>query len=385
MLRNEMHVGAGIRKPMADCTIDDLRFCVDERGQTVNRIEEQMSNLRALIDMMVQRGARTVSDLPEQQQWKTMTLAQPSKPGHRVHDTQRDFAGPTNTPPATSLLTPKEVAPAGPGHPPATSPLPPNRRAPAGPILADPMLGLFADVVDDLETVRIANQNRLRQLCDDTEHGHGLTVDHPQVRILADLVASLEASEHQAVLALKRAMRAHPLGPWVKNTPGVGEKQAARLIAAIRDPYWNDLHGRPRTVSELWSYCGFSVVHTGDHRVVDPQEVNVAGVAPRRARGTKATWNQNARMRAYLVAVSCVKVAQSPYRDVYDTGRIKYAESVHAAACVRCGPSGHPAALGTPLSLGHQHARAMRLMCKEILRDLWREAARIHQATDTTN
>lgn len=71
MLHNEMHVGAGVRKPMADCTVDDLRFCIDERGQTINRIEEQIANLRALIDMMVQRGARTVADLPEQQQWKT--------------------------------------------------------------------------------------------------------------------------------------------------------------------------------------------------------------------------------------------------------------------------------------------------------------------------
>jgi hypothetical protein len=289
-----------------------------------------------------------------------MTAAVADWTGHRVHDTQRDFAGPT-TPPATNLPTPKEVAP-------------------AGPILADPGLGMLADTVDSLEHVRIENENRLRQLCDSGEHGHGLTVDHPQVRILAGIVADLEVSEHQAVLALKRAMRAHPLGPWVKNTPGVGEKQAARLLGAIRDPYWNDLHQRPRTVSELWSYCGFSVVHTGDHSAVGSQEVNVAGVAPRRARGAKATWNQSARKRAYLVAVSCIKVSHSPYRDVYDSARLKYADAVHAVPCHRCGPAGHPAAAGTPLSLGHQHGRAVRLMCKEILRDLWREAARIHEA-----
>jgi hypothetical protein len=31
-------------------------------------------------------------------------------------------------------------------------------------------------------------------------------------------------------------MRAHPLGPWVKRTTGVGEKTGARLLAAIGDP-----------------------------------------------------------------------------------------------------------------------------------------------------
>lgn len=316
---------------------------------------------------------------------RCIAAEEPSKPGHSVHDTQRDAAGPTNTPPATNLPTPKEVAPAGPNFLQAKAESETNPYTPARPILADPGLGMLADTVDSLEHVRIENENRLRQLCDTGENGHGLTVDHPQVRILADIVTGLEVSEHQAVLALKRAMRAHPLGPWVKNTPGVGEKQAARLLGAIRDPYWNDLHHRPRTVSELWAYCGFHVVHTGDHPAVGSQEVNVAGVAPRRARGAKATWNQSARKRAYLVAVSCIKVAHSPYRDVYDDARLKYTDAVHAVPCHRCGPAGHPAAAGTPLSLGHQHGRAVRLMCKEILRDLWREAARIHQATDTTN
>jgi hypothetical protein len=69
----------------------------------------------------------------------------------------------------------------------------------------------------------------------------------------------------------------------------------------------------------------------------------------------------------------------SPYRETYDKTRVKYAEAVHEAPCTRCGPKGHPAAIGTPLSAGHQHARAMRAMSKEILRDLWREARRLHE------
>jgi hypothetical protein len=252
------------------------------------------------------------------------------------------------------------------------------KQPPLGPILADPVLGLFADILDDLESVRIANANRLRQLTDTSEHGHGLSLHSQEVKRLASLVATLEESEHQAVLNLQRAMRAHPLGAWVKQTRGVGEKQAARLLAAIRDPYWNDLHQRPRIVSELWAYCGLHVVHLGGQEASAPHVDGAAGVAPTRRRGQKANWNNQARQRVWLIAASCIKCADSPYRDVYDAERAKYADAVHAAPCPRCGPAGKPAQPGSPLSAGHQHGRAMRRMCKEILRDLWREAARIH-------
>jgi hypothetical protein len=247
-----------------------------------------------------------------------------------------------------------------------------------GPFLADPVLGIFADMVDELESARIANANRLRQLTDTSDLGHGLSLAHPHVTRLAGLVEDLEHAEHQAVLSLQRAMREHPLGAWVKATAGVGEKQGARLLATIRDPYWNDLHHRPRLVSELWAFCGFHTVRAGDQVVGETQDVHVARVAPFNRRGQKSNWNAAARQRVWLIAGSCVKVTQSPYRDVYDQERVKYADAIHQAPCVRCGPAGKPAAAGTPLSLGHQHGRAIRRMCKEILRDLWREAARIH-------
>jgi hypothetical protein len=107
----------------------------------------------------------------------------------------------------------------------------------------------------------------------------------------------------------------------------------------------------------------------------------VVGVAPRRARGQKANWSTRAKTRVFLIAESCIKQARSPYRPVYEAGREQYVDSIHAVDCVRCGPSGKPAKAGTPLSAGHQHARAMRLVMKAILRDLWREAKRIHEST----
>lgn len=283
---------------------------------------------------------------------------------------------------------------------------PPNE---AAPVLADPLLTLAADVLDDLEAVRIANENRLRQLtrieadADGKERGFGLPLDHPDVARLAALVDALVKAEHNAQLNLERMMRRHPLGPWVKATRGVGEKQAARLLAAIGDPYWNTLHNRPRTVSELWAYAGYHVLRTGqgaadsqtrnagsgstggnlDQRSGEPQRASV-GVAATRVRGQRANWSATAKMRAHLVAVSIVK-AGGPYREVYDAARAKYEDAVHHVECRRCGPSGEPAQPGSPLSAGHQHARALRAVAKAVLRDLWREAKRLHETAPPPN
>lgn len=259
--------------------------------------------------------------------------------------------------------------------------------APLGPILADPLLGMAADVLDDLERVRIANENRLRAFItpadvvdsDGVARGFGLTLDHPDMARLAALVDDLKAAEHRAILNLQRAMRKHPLGQWVKDAPGVGEKQAARLLAVVRDPFWNDLHGRPRTVSELWAYCGLHVLHPGSHQLADTHDATAAGVAPRRQRGQRSNWNEDARKRAWLIAASCVKQpAGTRYRQVYDDTRVKYADAVHASECIRCGPSGKPALAGSPLSAGHQHARALRAIAKAVLKDLWRTSADLH-------
>lgn len=243
------------------------------------------------------------------------------------------------------------------------------------PGLVDPLLILAAQALDDLESTRIANENRLRSLRD----VYGLAGSTQEAEA-AGLVDGLAALEHQATLSLQRALRRHPLGPWVKRTVGVGEKQGARLLAAIGDPYWNSLHDRPRLVSELWAYCGYHVLRAGGDsaQARSDTQCSGAGVAPARARGQRANWNAEAKSRVWLIAGSCIKQATSPYRPVYDEGRERYADAVHQAECRRCGPSGHPAGVGTPLSPGHQHARAIRLVSKAILRDLWIEARDLH-------
>lgn len=279
-------------------------------------------------------------------------------------------------------------------------------RLPTRPIarpLLDPTLLIAAEIVDDLEKTRVANENRLRQLtrdvedADGEERGFGLTEDHPAVARVAAIVEGLGRLEHEAVLNVQRAMRQHPLGPWVKAQRGIGEKQAARLLVAIGDPYYNSLHDRPRTVSELWAYCGFHVL-PASHRPLDTQgssasgapssggdpghargddHIRTAGVAPRRTRGQKSNWSEDARKRAWLIANSVVK-AGGPYREIYDATKVKYADAVHTSPCVRCGPKGKPAPEGSALSKAHIHARGLRAISKAVLKDLWIESRRLH-------
>ncbi|GGF38803.1 hypothetical protein GCM10007298_38130 [Williamsia phyllosphaerae] len=276
------------------------------------------------------------------------------------------------------------------------------------------MIGVLADVLDDLEKVRIANANRVRVLTkteadDDGEmRGFGLTADHPEVKKLIMTVEAMGAAEHDAILNLQRALRKHPFNAFQKRYRGLGEKQFARLIATIGDPYWNDLHERPRTVSELWAYTGFHVVKSsgshyalGAHKsnaagststpaATDPvnrQRSSAAGVAPKRQRGQQSNWSEDARKRAWVIAASLIKGGrmvddkrgpQDPiadhYRVVYDEAKRKYAGSLHPAVCVRCGPAGKPAQVGSPRSDAHVHAMALRLVSKTLLKDLWLEA-----------
>lgn len=238
-----------------------------------------------------------------------------------------------------------------------------------GPSLADPFLALAADVLDDAERNRIANENRLRQLtrsetdADGEERGFGLDLTHPDVARLAVIVDMLAKVEHQSTLDLQRMMRNHPLGPWIKAQKGIGDKQGARLLAVIGDPS-RFPDGTPRTVSQLWSYCGHG----------DPTRKRRKGMTQA---DLFALGNPVAKSRLWLISTACLK-AQGPYADVYYARKEQTEGREHATDCVRCGPSGHPALTGSPWSLAHRHADALRVTGKAILRDLWVEARRLH-------
>ena len=113
---------------------------------------------------------------------------------------------------------------------------------------ADLLLYLFADQLGDVESLRTATANRLRTLFSDEEWGKGVSEDLPEAKALTSQLEQIQAVEHGVTLSLKRAMRAHYLGPWCKTTVGVGEKQLGRLLAVIGDPA---ARAKP---SQLWAY-----------------------------------------------------------------------------------------------------------------------------------
>jgi hypothetical protein len=295
-------------------------------------------------------------------------------------------AAPTTGTDQSSPVAHRTDVGSGPSSAPAATKVASNPTVAASRRDADLLLYLFADQLGDVEALRIATENRLRSLFSDEDWGKGVSSDLPEAQALSSHLEAIRAAEHGITLQLKRAMRAHYLGPWCKATVGVGEKQLGRLLASIGDPADRE---RP---SRLWAYCGLHVLHPGQSSSgahissvgVDPTgdpgqawsdaHHRNAGVAPTRTRGQKANWSTEAKTRTYLIAESCIKHRHSPYRAVYDEGRTKYADALHVHPCKRCGPAGKPAEAGSPLSLGHQHARAMRLVMKRLLLDLWKQS-----------
>jgi hypothetical protein len=288
----------------------------------------------------------------------------------------------------------------------------------SGGSLLDPALCLAADILDDLEQVRIANENRIRQLTrdeedkDGLERGFGLDPDHPDVIGLYLIVHAIQKLENDATKNLQKKMRSHPLGRWVKARKGVGEKQAARLISAIGDPYWRperiltDEDGNvlkvipegPRTVSQLWAYAGLHTIEHGDG----------TRSAARRQKGVKANWSGKIKMRAYLIAESCVKQLSSDCRDGHSTSAPQVATTAtaqetghgqghsepedHGATALpvpcSCSPyrvaydrrRAHTAVTQPDWTDGHRHNDALRIASKAILKDLWRAARDWHRS-----
>jgi hypothetical protein len=209
-------------------------------------------------------------------------------------------------------------------------------------VAADPSvpLRLAADTLNDVEQLRIATENRIRAMRDVP----GWESSPAALRWSLHL-AALADLERAVTRELEHAMRAHPLGAWVRSTVGLGLKQTGRLIGALGDPAWNARDERPRRgPAELWAFAGYAP-------------------GQRRRKGVRSNWNAEAKMRAYLIAESCLKQRHSPYRKVYDDSRAHWS--------------------GRDVSDGHAHNHALRLVAKAVLRDLWVEAMRIRSEEET--
>lgn len=235
-------------------------------------------------------------------------------------------------------------------------------------------LALLAETLSDFEEVRIRMGNRLRSLTtitvdeDGIIHGFGMPEDNPVVKVYLEQTEKIAAIEEASIKVVQKTIRNSSMGEYVKNAQGVGEKTAARLLGCIGDPYWHPVEKRPRTVSELWAYCGMSVRD---------------GRAPRRTKGQQSNWNAEARKRVRVIAKSVEKQTKGKYRELYDATKAHYAGAIHTYDCAQCGPAGKPAQPGTPLKPSHIQARALRRVGKEVLKDMWLASKENHEAAKT--
>lgn len=225
------------------------------------------------------------------------------------------------------------------------------------------ILRVWAEQFEDVQKARIAAVNR-------AERGG---VD-PST--FADYINELAETERICKNEMARAYRnAVPTAvrEWQQASHGIGQHLLGRLLGHLGHPvdafphHWEGtgsnrklIADEPyrRTVGQLWQYCGH-------------------GAPARRVRGmtaddAMAQGKPKLKMIVHLLAEACMK--QQPdkfYRAVYDRAKEDVTDKVHSVECIRCGPSGNPAQPGSPWSDGHKHAHALRIVGKEILRDLW--------------
>ena len=229
-------------------------------------------------------------------------------------------------------------------------------------------LRMTAELFDRAQLERIAVGNLIRRPED------GGNIDPV---FFAGLLVRLEATEHEARLMMRRTYRRvvpPELRQWQKESRGVGEDLLARLLGHLGDPYIATPHywegfgpfrtlmvepSRVRTISQLWQYAGHGDASRKPTKGMTAEDMFGLG-------------KPMLKMLVHLNAEACMKQPNgSRYRDVYLDARAKVLDRVHAVECRRCGPSGKPAVEGSPWSLGHQHAHGLRIVGKELLRDMW--------------
>ena len=65
MLTERVHVGDAKWKPLGDCGVDDLDFCISERRDQVGALLGQIAKYETIRDAVITHGVDTVADLPE--------------------------------------------------------------------------------------------------------------------------------------------------------------------------------------------------------------------------------------------------------------------------------------------------------------------------------
>lgn len=214
-----------------------------------------------------------------------------------------------------------------------------------------PGLKASARIFHDLQTNRKGILSRIRQA----------DIDPAYYEPTAEAIRIAEREAKKNLIACYRLVVEPQIIEWQQSTRNIGEHTLALLLGEIGHPviartFMSVGTGESRTlvftgmktrrVSDLWSYCGH-------------------GAPSKRRRGMTveealACGSPAAKTAVWKLATAQVKevkrFGENPYRHVYDEMRDRYDDT-------------HP-----EWTNGHQQAAAIRVVGKEILRDLWRVA-----------
>ena len=225
-------------------------------------------------------------------------------------------------------------------------------------------LRILGDTHNDLMTTRIGMSHRINRAAVNPD-------------VLGATLNLMEAAEDEAWKQLRSTFRrvAPEVAAWLKVTHGPGERLVARLLGTIGHPIvahpyrWLDeapdghecdpdrcgarhlvaLEPFLRSASQLRQFCG---VGSSDRRVKGMSQEQALRLG-----------NPRAKSLVHLIAEGCMKQTggvtkngqvrkRSPYRDIYDEGRLRYAER-------------------EGWTDGRKHNASLRLVKKAFLLDLW--------------
>ena len=211
-------------------------------------------------------------------------------------------------------------------------------------------LRALVGVYYDVQEVRISADHRIRKAGE-----HGLTEDG--VAALMDWVDTrMEKQETELKTMVMREIRDEQIWTeWLVGVKGVGPCITGGLLA------WVGYCETFETVSKVWKFCGMDVKD---------------GIAPRRQRGVKLTFNPALRTLCWKAGESFVKQGDG-YRDLYLAEKTRLHGLYPEPAPYdppRLKKDKSPLLRHTD---GHLHAMAKRKVVKVFLSHYWQTARRM--------
>lgn len=172
---------------------------------------------------------------------------------------------------------------------------------------------------------------------------------------IMDESMNLETKYKRAMLDFVRGEEIYEC--FLQKIKGIGPVLSAKLIKALGDCSTFE------TVSKLWAYCGLSVVN---------------GVAPKRKKGEKTSFNPKMRALLWNVSTSFLKQNKAYYREIYDSEKEKQKAKTYKAPYLLEKYGTSYKKTDTMLSKGHIHNRALRKMGKIFLDHFWHIARELN-------